>query len=182
MTDPIRLPMEQIEQLAADARRRRDQLNKHCNVLQDSIQEIMRQAAPAIQRESEIIATIEQEIADLVEANQSLFAKPKTRVLHGFKIGLRKKPGKITWKKAANVVARIKQKLSITDAAKLIRTEEVPDKEALEKLPAQTLRALGVSVIDAGDVVIVNPTDTDLDKMVKGFMDAAQTAVEDQAA
>lgn len=182
MTDPIHPPMEQIEQLAAAIRQQRDALNLACEHVQIETRLILRRNGPEIQRRAEQIATDEKALADLVEKNPELFTKPKTKVLHGIKVGFRKKPGKMSWKKTANVVARIKAKFSIKDAAKLIRTEEVPDKEALEKLPAQTLRALGVTVTDAGDTVVVAPTDSDLDKLVKGFMDAAQAAVEDKAA
>lgn len=99
------------------------------------------------------------DICDEIRAHPELFQKPKTRVIHGIKLGLRKRKGRLVIRDAAKTVYWIKA-LYQDDIGVLIKTTETPLKSGLEKLPAKDLKRLGVEVTDDSDeVVFVAATD-----------------------
>jgi len=104
----------------------------------------------------------------LILAAPELFARPRTIVVHGVKIGLRKGKGGLEWDDEENVVRLIK-KIFPDQAEVLIRTTEQPVKNALAELPASDLKRLGVTVEETGDVPVVQPADSVVDKVVKAF-------------
>ena len=117
----------------------------------------------------------------LIAAAPELFARPRTIVLHGVKIGLRKGRGGIEWDDEEQVV-RLVKKLFPDQADVLIRTTEQPVKNALAELPAVDLKRLGVTVEETGDVPVVQPADTAVDKVVKAFFKSTSTEELKQAA
>ena len=108
----------------------------------------------------------------LILAAPELFARPRTIVVHGVKIGLRKSKGGIEWDDEEQVLRLIK-KLFPEQADVLIRTTETPVKNALAELPAADLKRLGVTVEETGDVPVVQPADSVVDRVVKAFFKTA---------
>ena len=108
----------------------------------------------------------------LILAAPELFARPRTIVVHGVKIGLRKGKGGLEWDDEEQVVRLIK-KLFPDQADVLIRTTEQPVKNALAELPAADLKRLGVTVEETGDVPVIQPADSVVDKVVKAFFKSA---------
>ena len=114
-------------------------------------------------------AAAESELRAAVDASRDLFEKPRSRVLHGLKVGLRKQPGKLTWPDAAHVVKLIRRHRP-EDADALVRVTEAPVREALKQLPARELKRLGVEITEASDAVEVRATDSDVDKWVDAML------------
>jgi hypothetical protein len=104
----------------------------------------------------------------LILAAPEFFNRPRTIVLHGVRIGLRKGKGGLEWDDEDQVLRLIK-KLLPEQADVLIRTTEQPIKNALAELPAADLKRLGVCVEETGDVPVIQPADTAADKLVKAF-------------
>jgi hypothetical protein len=93
-----------------------------------------------------------------IEASPELFAKPRTLILHGIKVGFRKASGKLIRK-------HFPEKFDV-----LVKTEETPVKKALGTLSAAELKKLGIEVSDTGDVVEIKDTTSDVDKLVKALL------------
>jgi hypothetical protein len=110
-----------------------------------------------------------EQLKELIEGNPALFEKPRTVVFHGVKVGLAKGRGAIEWEDDERVCKAIK-KLLPEQADILITTVEKPSKEALGQVPADMLKKLGVTVADAGDQVVIKPTDHGVDKVVKALL------------
>lgn len=110
----------------------------------------------------------------LILAAPELFARPRTIVVHGVKIGLRKGKGGLEWDDEEQVVRLIK-KLFPDQADVLIRTSEQPVKNALAELSASDLKRLGVTVEETGDVPVIQPADSVVDKIVKAFFKSASS-------
>lgn len=106
----------------------------------------------------------------LLSENRTLFQKPKTRVLHGVKIGFSKGKGKVEIGDADKTVALIRKHLADMEEV-LIRSKYTPDKEALEKLPADQLKKIGVTITETGDKVLIQPIDSDFEKMVNKILE-----------
>jgi hypothetical protein len=117
----------------------------------------------------------------LITAAPELFVRPRTIVVHGVKIGLRKGKGGIEWGDEEQVLRFIK-KLFPAQAAVLIRTTEQPVKNALAELPAADLKRLGVTVEETGDVPVIQFADTAADKLIKAFFKSADAENADRAA
>jgi hypothetical protein len=116
-----------------------------------------------------------------IEAEPDLFVKPRTYVFHGVKVGLQKGKGGIEWDDADRVVELI-HKTFKDDAPGLLHITEKPDKEMLEKLPAADLKKLGCTIVDAGDIVVIKPTDSEVDKVVNALLkDAVDDASQEAA-
>jgi DNA-binding transcriptional MocR family regulator len=108
-------------------------------------------------------------LEEAIEAAKPEFVKPKTRTFHGIVVGFRKLIGKLTWSDADAVVKLIKKHFADkTDL--LIKTTETPAKETLEKLPAEDLKKLGVSVGQDSDVVVIKAGTDPIDKLVEALL------------
>lgn len=111
-----------------------------------------------------------------IEASPELFVKPKTHVFHGVKIGYQKGKGALSWESEEQVIKLIHEHFPDQVSA-LIRVAERPNKEMLAVLPAADLKRLAVTVIDAGDQVVIRPMDGEVDKLVDALLnDAAEEA------
>lgn len=117
----------------------------------------------------------------LIVAAPELFARPRTIVLHGTRIGLRKGKGGLEWDDEEQVL-RLIRKLFPEQAHVLIRTTEEPVKNALAELPAADLKRLGVTVEETGDVPVIQPADSAADKLVKAFFKTPASEALKQAA
>lgn len=111
-----------------------------------------------------------------IEAGPELFAKPKTIIMSGIKVGYRKATGKLVWDDADAVIARIKV-LHPYQTNVLIITRESPSKPSLAQLSVAELKRLGVRVIETGEEIVIAPTDTEVDKLVDALL---REAVEDE--
>ena len=138
--------------------------------LDQEVSGLKRRRLPRIKRLVEKAANQHNDLSAAIDDGRALFKRPRSRLFHGIRAGLRKRRGKITWISAEAVVARIKKHLP-AQADTLIKTKETPRKEALEGLPAADLKRLGVTVTEAGDEIFINPTDSDVDKLVEALLE-----------
>jgi len=111
----------------------------------------------------------------LVDGGRSLFEKPKSRVLHGVRVGFMKKPGAIDIADEESTLSRIKKMFRDDDQmlAMLIKTKETPIKAGLGELTADQLKKLGVAVANDADVAFIKPVDSAVDKLVQALLDDA---------
>ncbi|MFN0182265.1 MAG: host-nuclease inhibitor Gam family protein [Aquabacterium sp.] len=153
----------------ADARAR---LAERVAVLNDGIEQLKRDNLPGVRRALERAAQLEAELRAAVEAAPHLFAKPRTVVMHGVRVGYEKGKGRIEFSDAAQVVRLVRKHLP-DQAEVLIQVKEQPVKSALAQLTAADLRRLGCTVEEAGDAVVIRPVDTDVDKLVAALLKSA---------
>src|ERR1017187_1986854 len=89
----------------------RDELGRIVRVLNDQVEAIKRAALPDIKRAVARAAEAHGKLHGLVESAPGLFAKPRTVIFHGIKVGFEKGRGKIEIADQARTVALI-EKLS----------------------------------------------------------------------
>jgi len=173
-----------LESLGAPARRYADahgRLGELVQAMNDDLREVDRRHMPAIRRAIERAAADEAGLRALVESAPELFERPKTVVLHGIRIGFKKGVGRIEFDSADAVVSRIDRKLpELVD--QLVRVERMPIKAALMLLSVQQLRAIGCTVEEAGERVVVRAEDSTVDKLVAALVrDARAQAAREEA-
>lgn len=130
-------------------------------VVRNYTKRIKEAAAKAKQRKAELRAAI--------EANPSLFDKPRTQIFHGIKVGYRKATGKIEFDDPDQVVKLIRKHFA-DQFDQLVKVKETPIKKALETLSAGELKKLGIEVSETGDVVLIKDAAGDVDKLVAALL------------
>ena len=112
-----------------------------------------------------------------IAGSPALFEKPRTQIFHGVKVGLQKGKGGIEFADEDKTLALIRKNFG-ENAIAYIRTVETPDKKMLADLPAAELKKIGATVIDTGDVVVIKPTDSEIEKTVAALLkDAVESEV-----
>jgi hypothetical protein len=106
---------------------------------------------------------------DAVIANAALFEKPRTRQLHGFKIGMRKLEGRMVFSDEDKAVELVRKHLpDLADV--LIKTTESIVKDAAGTLNAADLKRIGGQITDSVDEVVIKPTAGDVEKLVDALI------------
>lgn len=171
------MDMEKIEALAKDYATKRDELAAAVNGCEDDIRVIKRRHLPVIKRKAAAAAAVKSVLQDAVESRPDLFKRPKTRILHGIKVGWMKQKGKITFASAERVVKLIQRHLP-ERFEELVKVSETPLKGPLGRLSGAELKKIGVQVGDDSDQVVVAPADSEIDKLVDALLDGAEESKE----
>lgn len=172
-------PMERIELLAREHAEARDRLTTRAQVLDDEIRKVQRVHAKGLKFAIGKVAETESALLTAIQANPELFERPRSRVLHGLRLGYQKGKGSVSWADDEHVVRGIRRLLP-EQFNVLVKVTEKPLKEPLSQLPAAELKRLGVTVQAADDGVFVRPVDSSVDKLVsallKGWREELETA------
>lgn len=161
--------MNDIELGAKTFAEAREKLAVLVTELNDGIEALRRESLPAIKRCLERAAQRHSELQALIQASPGLFVKPRTVVMHGIKVGIEKGKGKIEFDDAEALVKLILKHLPDQQNT-LIQTTCKPLKAALAGLSVKELKALGCRVEEAGDVVVIRPVATEVDKLVAALI------------
>lgn len=168
------MDMGAIEKLTKDYADARGALSDVVAILNTHLELLKRKHLKDIKRRVAVAAEKQAELKAAIEAAPELFDKPKTQIFHGVKVGYRKGSGKIEWEDDAVLVERIRKLFLKSQADLLIQTKEKPIAKALQDLDAADLKRLGVTVEDTGEVVVIKPTDSDVDKLVTALLKDAE--------
>jgi hypothetical protein len=157
--------LKEVEALTATYADSYQALASDVETLEAAIRTLKKKMLPAIKRSAERAAEAKEKLKNTIEENRALFDRPRTRVFHGIKVGLQKGKGKIEIANPDKTVELIRRHLK-DQADLLIKTEEVPIKDALQNLAASDLKRIGVTVIDATDQTVIKSMDSDVEKIV----------------
>lgn len=158
----------------ADARAR---LGTAVTALNSQLEALKRQMMPHIKEQLANTASRMCELQHLIETNPGLFDKPRTQIFHGIKLGFRKGSGGIDWEDDTKVVELIRKHFTKPQADLLIKTTEKPIAKALADLDVTDLKKIGCTVESTGDVVVIRPVDSEVDKIVNALLkDALEAA------
>ncbi len=161
--------MKDVEVLSkdfADAHRNLEAKATRLVALQEAIN---RRLVPGLKAAVEHVNEAKQKLHNMIDGNRRLFDEPRTHVFHGIKVGLKKGTGSIEFESEEKVIELIKEKLPAL-ANDLIETSESLLKKSLADLSADELKKIGVTVEGTGDHVVINPTASHVDKLVKALL------------
>jgi len=173
--------LAEIESLTKRFADGRGDLAGRVRALEDELQAVKRRHLAGIKRSAASVAERHHALKTALEDSKSLFVKPKTLVINGIMVGLRKAKGKIEWEDDGQVVRLIKKHFP-EQAEVLIKTIEKPLKGALEQLPAADLKRIGITVNETGDVVVIKSTDSEIDKFVEALLKDDEQITAEEAA
>ena len=138
--------------------------------LEDQIAKIKAPYMKVIRREVAKAAEKRAALHWLIELAPGLFEKPRTQVFAGIKVGYRKGSGGIDWEDDARTVALIRKNFPKAQADLLIKTTEKPIAKALQDLDVSELKRIGCTVESTGDVVVIKPADSEVEKLVNALL------------
>ena len=127
------------------------------------------------------MATAQDKLYSSIKGNPELFMKPRTLVIQGIKVGMAKGKGKICIDDPAMAIKLIRKHFP-EQADVLIKTEEKPVAKAIGQLTVPELKRIGVTVEEAGDQVVIKPTDSEVDKLISALIADATEEPMDGAA
>lgn len=172
------MSLDQITDLARALRAERDTLAQRVQNLNDHIAQLNTRLLPGIRSCVNAAAAQHSLLHSAIDSSRHLFESPRSLVVHGFRIGLRKGSGGIAWDDADRVIDLIEKRLP-EKADLLIKTKKRLDVRELDDLDVSDLKKIGCTVEETGDIVYIKPTDTAVDKIVKALLKSAtDTAVE----
>lgn len=173
--------LAEIEKLTKDYADARNKLVDTVTTLNDKIESLKRQYLPGIKAQVSIAKERKLLLSNAVEDSPSIFVKPRTIIFHGIKVGFEKGKGKIEWSDDDQVI-RLIEKHFPEQVDILIQTKKKPLKKALAQLSVAELKRLGVTVEETGDIVVIKPVDSDVDKFVEALLkDAADKEIGEAA-
>lgn len=162
--------LQDIEKLTETYAAARGQLAEHVGGLTAKIDALKRQHLREIRAAVAVAKDAEAALQAAITASPDLFDKPRTRTLHGVKVGLQKARGTVTWGDEDAVIKRIRAQLPKDQAELLIRTEEKVHKPGVYDLSAADLKRLGIEIKGAGDVPVIKDTTGEVDKLVDALL------------
>lgn len=156
--------MHAIEQAAKEHAEARNTLENRVTQYRDHITTIQRRRLPGIKSAAAEVATTAAKLRQAINNARYLFSKPKTIILGRLKVGLQKQKGAISIPDEAKTIALIEKQLPM-EADALINTTKKVNKAAVANLDAKKLRAIGVSITEAGDAPLIKDTASDAEKI-----------------
>lgn len=161
--------MQEIEKLSSTFAARREALAGAMLAFQEDQSAVQRKHFGRLRRLAIGMKLAEAELKAAIGEAPELFARPRTVIFHGIRVGLAKGRGKIEWDDDARVVKLIRRHCA-DQVELLIKVTEKPLKEGLAQLSVEELKKLGVTVESTGDVVFVKPVDSEIDKALKALI------------
>jgi len=173
--------MEEIEKLAKAYAGARDELSERANTLREEQEAIKRRRLQGIKNSIDRVLAAHDELHAALKDNPGLFDKPKTRILHGIRLGWMKQRGKLSIADEAACVAALR-KLFGEEADAYIKTTEKPIVAALQNLPGSDLKKIGASITEDVDAVMIKPVDDAIDKLIDALTGDIELEAEAQRA
>lgn len=161
--------LNDIDKMAKSYAETREDLTMRVSALEEELEAVRKKHMVGIKRRIAVAAEESSQLRAAVEQSRELFGRPKTIVLHGIKVGFQKGKGKLDWEDDDLVVRLIKRHFP-EQAEVLIKTTEKPRKDGLNGLTVAELKKIGVTAEECGEMVVVKPVDTDVDKIVKALL------------
>ncbi len=169
--------MAEIEERARIYANERVELIEEMKTLDAEISALKEQRLGSIRYLAEQAANSKAALDAAIDSAPTLFARPRTKVFHGIRVGFAKAKGKIKFEDAETVVRLIRKHFP-KKVDELVKTVDQPVKATLSLMSAAELKRLGVTVEETGDEVVIKPTDSEIDKLV----DALLTSADDERA
>ncbi len=158
-----------IETLAAAYARARAELASTVAAWNEEREAVTKRYLKGMRAEVAVAKDRAAELRAAIEAAPELFEKPRTRTLHGVKLGYQKGKGRVTFEDAAKVVALIRKHLpELADA--LVIIEEKPNKDAIAQLPAADVKRIACALEGTGDVVVIKDSAGEVDRLVNQLL------------
>lgn len=158
-----------IDKAAADYSETHNALREQIEQTEMELARVRKLRIRVIRALAEKAAEKKARLRGMIDGSRELFERPRTRILHGVKIGIVKGKGEIVIDNPERTVELIYKRLPELHEELLI-IKQTPSKTALAALSAEDLKRIGVRVEETGDQIVVKPTASEIDKLVDALL------------
>ncbi len=176
------MELKEIESLTFVYSQAHDELARFTEDLEAELRKLKRQRRERLKRLVQAAVNSKAALALALADAKDLFDKPRTRIMHGVRVGFMKQRGQIVMDDETTVIKRIREKLPADQAELLIRVRESVHKPAVYDLIAADLKRLGIVINNDEDVPFIKPTAGDIDKLVDALLAEDADDLQDAAA
>ena len=138
------------------------------------LQDVQKTHRRAIDGALKTLLAARRELAAQVEAARELFANPKTLVLSGVKVGFRKDPDGVDVPNEETTLSACKELFKGADSNPVVAVKESLVIPALRKLSPAEMELVGVVPTKGVDVVVVEPVEGDVEKLIAALVKEAR--------
>ena len=163
------MTLDEIATLARAYGRACDALEVLAEDIERERRKVVRRRLRALKARVAEASAAKEALRAAIEAAPALFARPRTRAFDGVKVGYRKLPGRFEIGDEARAIDRVRVRLPGREDA-LVRVKESIDRPALKHLSARELAAIGVSLVEPDDEIVVAAARSDLDKLIDALL------------
>ena len=138
--------------------------------LEAELRRVKQAHLPKIKKAAERAGARKQAIVQYVSDHTEQFQSPRTRTIHGVKIGLQKGRGKLVFANRDFTIRAIERRHP-DKVDVLLKTIHKPVLAGLQQLEAKELQALGVEIVQTGDQIVVRHVDSEVEKLVDAYLE-----------
>jgi hypothetical protein len=169
-----------IEKRAAVHASARAELANELDALRNELESTKKKHIRSIKILAAAAAQTEADLRTAIEMAPELFKRPKTLTLHGIKVGYRTAHGKIVFEDEETTIKLIRRHFKDKEDL-LIRVKESVNKDGLKTLTEAELSKASCRVAGAGDRVVLEPVDDEVEKLVsKLIQDMVDVILEEE--
>ena len=160
---------ERIADLAKRYNAARDALGGRVKRIRDAQRKAGNRLKPGLRARIAEARAARIELAEAIEADPALWARPRTRNLHGVKVGRRTLPGRLDIDEPTAVL-RIRELMPERERD-LIAVRTALVKQAVKGLTGEQLAAIGGRIANLGDETVIAIPKDRLDALVDALME-----------
>lgn len=164
-------PLADIERLAQAYADEREQLSELIARLEADIAALKRERLGDIKAAVSRTAEAHEALHNEIDARREYFVRPRTRLMHGIRVGLKQKKATVEIEDESVAIERIRKYLPADQAELLIRVTESVHKPAVYDLEEDDLKRLGIGRKPASDVVYIKAQDSAVAKLVDALLE-----------
>lgn len=180
MTSKTATQITEIDTLARQYADAQTDLDAYTNALRTKIDQVVRDHWSELRRLTTRTAERYEALFSEVSVARAVFDKPKTKILHGVRVGYRKRPDSVQVLNAENTCALI-EKILPDEAGVLVATTKKPIIAGIAELDDAQLKLIGCSRVPGVDEPIAELAETEVDKVVAALLKSAIEKVEAEA-
>lgn len=155
-----------------------EELRERVDAIAEAKRRAGRRLLPGLKQRVAAASALRDELRAHVLANPGAWDKPRTRALHGVKVGLRQLPGRLEIDPETAIPLIRKH---MPDRAKaLIKTTEKLQATPLKNLQPAMLARIGGRIVELGDETVVQIAKSDVDKLVEALLAELETEAESE--
>ena len=162
--------MDELAALCKSFARDHAALSNATQAFVEDLEALKNRHKPTVEKLAAPAAAGRVKIGEFIQANPWIFGSPRSRVLHGVKVGVRHQPGRIDFDDEWQVICKIREVFPEEQADMMVRTIEEVNKNALAEMPDEDLERIGARRVRNSDAPICTPPDKNADKVAQTLM------------
>jgi len=159
-----------IEALAMHYRGARDRLADRLHRLEAEVDTLRQAAIHDLRRAVTDVAQVRSELSIAIADAPEEWVKPRTRIYHAIRVGLRARPEKLVIADKTLTMQLIHERLPEAMEVVLIRVKPEPVMSAIKELDRETLTSIGIHVTPPTDEVVISDALTELEALLNTLL------------